>query len=115
MGLLDGDMAETFAEAFGDYFLDGTLHRATRTDADNGDVTVAWSDIPIKYQPDKITLAMRQSADYSDKSAAFLILQVGVSPEIVRGDQFTAGQRWAVKSVESDPASSHWVIMASPA
>lgn len=115
MGLLDGGLTAVFGAAFNGIYLPGTLHRQTRTEADNGDVSVLWSDSPIRYQPDRITQAMRQAEGYTDKDAAFLILQAGVAQEPTTDDEFTAGGRWAVKSVDADPANTHWIIRASPA
>lgn len=115
MGLLDGGLQAVFGAAFAPIYLAGTLHRASRTEADNGDVTVTWTDAPIRYQPDKITEAMRRAEGFTDKDAAFIILQSGVSPAPTTADEITAGGRWAVKSVDADPANTHWVVRASPA
>lgn len=121
MALLDGGLQSVFGAAFGTIYLSGTLHRQTRTEADNGDVSVTWADAPMKYQPDRITEAMRQADGFTDKDAAFLILQSGQAP-INDDDEFTAkaspaepARRWAVKSNDSDPAGTHWVVRASPA
>lgn len=114
MGLLDGGLQAVFGAAFGGIYLPGTLHRPTRTEADNGDVTVAWTDAPMKYQPDRITEAMRQAEGFTDKDAAFIILQAGVAPFDTDAEA-TMGGRWAIKSVDADPASTHWVVRASPA
>lgn len=122
MGLLDGGLQAVFGAAFSPIYLAGTLHRATRTESDNGDVTVAFTGdegqppgTPIRYQPDKITEAMRRAEGFTDKDAAFIILQSGVSPAPTTADELTAGGRWAVKSVDADPANTHWVVRASPA
>ncbi|MBI1682383.1 hypothetical protein [Caulobacter hibisci] len=120
MGLLDGSLQAVFGAAFAPLYLPGTLHRQTRTDADDGDVTVTWADSPIRYQPDKVTEAMRSADGYTERDAAFLILQAGV-PIFNTDAELTAKQapaeperRWAVKSCESDPAGTHWVVRASP-
>ena len=116
VGLLDGGLAASFGAVFGAYFLDGSLHRQARVDGRGGDVSVTWTDAPIKYQPDKITEAMRQAAGYTDKDAAFLVLQSGVSPEPTSAEQMTAsGRRWAIASIEADPANTYWLIRATPA
>jgi hypothetical protein len=121
VGLLSGDMTAIFGAAFGVLYLDGTLHRQTRTEADNGDVTVAWADAPMKYQPDRITEAMRQANGFTDKDAAFLILQAGQAPInddcefTAKASPIEAARRWAVKSNDSDPGGTHWIVRASPA
>ncbi len=121
MGFLDGGLQAVFGAAFAPLYLPGVLHKQTRTDTDDGDVEVAWTDSPIRYQPDKVTEAMRQAEGYTDRDAAFLILQAGVEP-FNTDAELTAKQspaeperRWAVKSCESDPAGTHWVVRASPA
>lgn len=114
MGLLNGDLTSIFGAAFGGVYLGGTLHRPARSEADNGDVTVAWTDSPIRYQPDRITEAMRQAEGFTDKDAAFLILQAGVAPFDTDAEA-TMGGRWAIKSVDADPANTHWIVRASPA
>lgn len=114
MALLDGGLQAVFGAAFGTIYLSGTLHRQTRTEGYNGDVSVTWADSPIRYQPDRITEAMRQAEGFTDKDAAFIILQAGVA-EPNTDDEFTASGRWAIKSVDADPANTHWIIRASPA
>ena len=122
VALLDGGLQAVFGAAFAGVYLQGTLHRAIRAEADNGDVTEVFTGdpgqpagTPIRYQPDRITEAMRQAEGYTDKDAAFLILQSGVSPAPTTDDEMTAGGRWAIKSVDADPASTHWIVRASPA
>jgi len=118
VGLLDGGLQSVFGAAFAPLYLPGTLHKQTRTDGDDGDVTVTWSDIPIRYQPDKVTEAMRQAEGFTDRDAAFLILQAGVE-QFNTDAQLTAKQapaeperRWLVRSCETDPAGTHWVVHA---
>jgi hypothetical protein len=114
VGLLDGGLQAVFGAAFGVIYLPGEIHRAVRDEADNGDVSVCWAHSPMRYQPDRITEAMRQADGFTDKDAAFLILQAGVD-EPDTDCEMTAGGRWAIKSVDADPANTHWIIRASPA
>lgn len=114
MSLLNGGLQSVFGAAFGGLYLEGEIHRVTRTEAGNGDVTVAWADSPIRFQPDRITEAMRRADGFTDRDAAFLIIQAGVEPFDTDAEA-TMGGRWAIKSVDADPANTHWVVRASPA
>ena len=116
VGLLDGGLAASFGAVFGSYFLDGSLHRVSRIEAEDGDVSTGEVDVPIKYQPDRITESMRQAEGYTEDDAAFIVLQHGIAPAPTSDDELTAsGARWAIRTVASDPASTHWIVHARPA
>lgn len=115
-GTLDGGMRAIFGAAFASLYLDATLHRRTTSVASDGDVTASETDEDVKAHFDRITETMRRSEGYADGDVAILALQVNaagdqVSPAPTTDDEITlGGQRWAIGSIEADPAATHWII-----
>jgi len=100
-----------FAGIFGAIYDTGTLHRSTRTEAEDGDVSVTWANVVIKGQVYQVSEQMRQAAGYTAKQQRLLVLQDGVSPAITSADEITlGGTRWAIAAVETDPLNTHFVI-----
>lgn len=119
MGLFDGAQA-VFGSVMSTYFHAGQLHRATRTEAKDGDVTTTYADEDVKAQQEACTEAMRKAEGFTDKSVRLLVLQRapagGLVPEPSADDEVTLlGQRWAVDMIDTDPARSYWEMRGRPA
>ncbi|PZR88359.1 MAG: hypothetical protein DI537_23770 [Stutzerimonas stutzeri] len=111
MGLLDGALQAIAGRVFGGILLAGTLHKATEVDDGKGGYTTTFVDHPIRGARDACTEAMRREAGYVDTDARLIVLQLGVMAVPNTDDQITLqGQRWSIASVDSDPASTHWVM-----
>lgn len=107
MGLLDGDLAATFASALSGIYLNGTLHRRTLTDDGQGGGSASSVDETVKVQVDQTTQAQRDG-DFTDTDQRILVLAQGVSG-ITTDDEITAGGvRWAIASVSRDPAGAYY-------
>jgi hypothetical protein len=108
-----------FGAAFAGLYLDGIMHRLTRTDANNGDVTVTYVDEPVKVQKDAVTERMKGFERYTARSVRMIILQVGPDGVVARpnsdAEVSVGGERWALSDVESDPANTYWQCLANPA
>ncbi len=121
MGVLDGGLQAVFGAAFGGLYLDGWLHRASRTHEANGDLSTSYGDERVKVQVDRLTQGQRSAAgdSYTDKDARILVLQVGLLGPVSRpstDDQVTAGGvRWVVSGIASDPANTYWDMRGTPA
>lgn len=116
MGLLDGGLKAVFGGAFGSIMLPGTLYRPTRTDSAGGTPTVTWTAFRCRGQVDAVTEAMRTEAGYTDRDVRIILLQEGLT--VTPTTDFEAaigGRRWKVASVDSDPASTHWIMRGTPA
>lgn len=107
MGLLDGDLAGTFASAMSGIYLDGTLHRTTFSDDGAGGGSASHSTEAVKVEVDQTTQAQR-SGDFTDTDQRILVLAQGVSG-ITTDDEITAGGvRWSIASVTRDPAGAYY-------
>lgn len=115
------NLGAVFGAAFAPIYEDGFLHPKGAVQDEGGGKTrrVPADPIPIKWQPDRITEAMRARADYTDKDAVFLVLQRGPGGEVIAKPdtdvELEAGIRWHIVTVEEDPAHTHWVIRGNPA
>lgn len=115
MGLLDGGIARTFGAVFSSIYLDGTLHRITKTSNGRGGWNATFADTPIKGQRDACTESMRREEGYTERDVRLIVLTRGVTGDITTDDEITlAGARWSVQSVDKDTASSHWVLRGRP-
>lgn len=119
MGLFDGAQA-VLGSVMGAYFHQGLLHRAARTESDDGDVTLSFADEDVKGQQEACTEAMRTTEGYTDRSVRLLILQRapsgGLVPEPTADDEVTLlGQRWAIDMIGTDPARAYWEMRGRPA
>lgn len=120
MGLLDGGLQAVFGAAFAGVYLDGTLHRSSRVEAENGNITETFVSQAIKVQKDACTERMRQQEGYSDRDVRLIVLQVAPDSSVLEepstDDQITAaGQRWAISGIVSDPANAYWEMRGTPA
>jgi hypothetical protein len=116
--LLGGGIAEAFGQVFGSLYLPGHLYRPTVARVSGGSLveTPDPEGVPIRYQVERVTQAMRQSEDYTDQDARFFILQAGVG-QLAKGHEFTdqGGARWQVVRPDRDPAGAYWDVQARPA
>jgi hypothetical protein len=113
MGLLDGGLRSVFGAAFGGIYLDASLYRIVRTDAENGDVTEApEAGEAVKVQIDKVTEQMKGLDRYTARSMRLLMLQVGPDGVVARpntdAEVSVGADRWAVSDVSSDPGNTYW-------
>lgn len=116
MGLLDGGLQAVMGAAFGGIYPAGTLYRATRTDALNGDVGLTFAAVPCRVQIEAVTEAMRLAPGYTEQSVRLRVLQAGVGNTPTTADEIAAGgTRWAISQVGSDTASTYWEMLANPA
>ncbi|MBI1179107.1 MAG: hypothetical protein GC201_01015 [Alphaproteobacteria bacterium] len=108
MGLLDGGIQSVFSAAFGQLYLDATLHRVTIQDDGTGSYTTVESDEVVRAQVEVATWAMRQADGYSDGDVRVLILAAGVDRPKT-DDQITVrGVRWSLSNIGMDPAASYY-------
>lgn len=110
MGLLDGQIAATFAAVFGPIYLDGTLYRPTFTDDGKGGGASSWSSEPVKVQIDQATQAMRASEGFVDTDQRILVLADGVTTITTDCEISAGGSRWMIESVGTDPAGSYYEL-----
>jgi len=112
MGLLDGDIAELFADVFGSFYLDATLHAGTgEPEYGPGGTIIGYDggDTPVKVQIDAATDAMRRADGFAEGDVRLIILAMGV-PEVTSDHAVTvSGRLYQLQSAERDPALSHWV------
>ena len=118
-GLLSGGIAGAFAQAFGAFYLDGTLIRVTKARGAGGDLTSTTTEDQIKGQVDACTEAMRREEGFTDRDVRLIVLQVGPSGAITRPNTdckvSLGGDTSAIQSVGSDPANSYWEMRGRPA
>jgi hypothetical protein len=120
MGILDGGLQSIFGAAFGGIYSDGTLYVIERVENEDGGFTPYERRKAIKGQVDACTEAMRQQAGYTERDARLMVLQIDqhacpVARPTTDAQITLGGTRWAVGSVEADPANTHWIIRATPA
>lgn len=116
MGLLDGGMRRVFGAAFGGIYPAATLHRRTRTEALNGDVSTIATDIPCRAQVESVSEAMRAAPGYTEQDIALRVLQAGIGAPPTTDDQVTAGgTRWNLSMISSDTALVAWTMRGTPA
>lgn len=119
MGVLNGGLAAVFGSAFGAIYLDGTVHTlATERVSGGALVEAAGANPPCKYQPERITQAMRDNPQFTDKDARYFILTAGPSPipTLERDWEFTTAEgRWQILDFSRDPAGTYWDVHATPA
>lgn len=119
MGLLDGQIAELFANAFGGLYLDGTLHAGTGEPvyAANGDLTgyTDGGDTAIKVQTDRVSEQVKASDGYASGDVALIVLAHG-KPTITTDHEITDGYgtKYRVMDVDMDAARSHWILRGRP-
>ena len=112
MGLLDGQIAETFAAIFGGIYLDGQLFRAIDF-ADDGKGGGEATDpfLPaeaVKVQIDSATDSMRGADGYAEGDVRILMLAHGVAAPDTDCELAAGGVRYMVASVATDPAGSYY-------
>lgn len=109
MGLLDG-IAGALAAAVAPFYRDGTLYRqGTPVDDGSGSITVPdATEEPIKVQIEACTEAMRRSEGYADTDVRLIILSPCVLRPSTDDEADADGQRYALASVATDPASTYW-------
>lgn len=97
---------------FSGLYPDGTLHKQTETQADNGDVSVTTENIPIKAQVDSATEAMKSDEGYASTDVAIFVLRPDLALSITTDDEVTAeGRRYAIGGpVRKDTAKSHFIL-----
>ena len=109
--------AASFASVFSAIYDDGTLHVPTRSEGNDGDVTVTFTGddgqpagTPIKGQVNQLTEAMRQAAGYTATQQQLIVLQAGVTRVSTDYEITLGGVRWKIAAVEADPLNSHWIL-----
>lgn len=120
MDLLGGGIAAAFGEIFGQFYLDGTLHRITRTEEDDGDVTTSSADEAIKVQKDACTERMRQQPGYTMEDVRLLVLQRGPTGAVIVKpntdcEVSVGAERYTVAFVDQDPAGAYWELRGQAA
>ena len=116
--MLDGGIAELFADVFGNYYLDARLYHVTTAAGVGGKLSRTEAEYDCKAQPERTTDAMRRAEGYTTSDIAILVLShtVGRIPttadEIAFLEGAYSGQRWLIKAVETDSAHSHYVLHA---
>lgn len=115
MGLLDGGLANVFGAAFGAVYLPATLHRYTQPELDDGgspvDGSGGWTNIACRAQRDAATERMRRAEGFSESDVRLLVLAASFSGGISTDDEVTvAGTRYAIESVDMDPAGAYWEL-----
>lgn len=90
-------------------YLDGVLHRASRTEALDGTVTETFTNTPIKCQTDIADEKMRQAAGYTDTDMRVLVLAADID-RVNTDDQVTDGRgdRWMIARASLDPCGAYW-------
>lgn len=115
MGLLDGGLRDIMGAAFGPLYPDGTLLRRVRTEAENGDVSVAVVPVAVKVQTSSVTEAMRMAPGYTERSVKFRVLQAGIGAAPTSDDHLaTGGVTWSLSMVAADTAATSWIMMGTP-
>lgn len=117
MSLLDGGMAEAFGEIFGGEYIAGQLLPVTLTKVSGGKLEETLGALlPCLYQPERTTQAMRESQGYTQLDTRFFVLQAGVTAGPLKDWELIDknGARWAVQSVDQDPARSYWDLHTRP-
>lgn len=114
MGLLDGGMASIMGAAFGSIYLPATLwrKRAAVRDA-GGSITSGggFDEIACRAMRDSVTERMRLAGGYTDRDVRILVLAASFSGTITTDDEITvAGTRYAVASVDMDPAGAAYEL-----
>ena len=111
--LLDGITA-VFGAAFAPLYHDGLLKRRTY-DTDDAPLDVSPAGEGIKLQRNACTEAMRGEDGYTDKDVRFIVLSAGIAAKPNTDDIIVYGGReWSIRSIDTDPAGSHWIIRATP-
>lgn len=111
MGLLDGQIAATFAAVFGPRYLDGTLYRWSTVSDGMGGGTSGFDDgTAVKVQIDQATQAMQQSEGFVDTDQRILVLAEGVATITTDCEISAGGSRWMIESVGIDPAGSYYEL-----
>jgi hypothetical protein len=113
MGLLDGDLAATFAAALGPVYLDGTLYRPHEfaDDGAGGGQAVGFGPgEPVKVQIDAATQAMQRADGFVDTDQRILVLAHGVAMITTDCEISAGGKRYMIESVGTDPAGSYYEL-----
>lgn len=110
MGLLDGDLAASFASVFSGFYLDATLHRVAITFSGGGGGSVDSDDAgeAVKAQLTRTTQAMREREGYVDTDQRILVLANGVAPIDADCEITVDGVRWGIRSVGRDPVGAYY-------
>lgn len=116
MGLLDGGLAGIFGAAFSGLYLPGTLHRATLTRGEDKRVTsTGFDNVPMRYQPNAISVEARARAGIPADVVLLLILKAGLGADLTTEDEFTIDTgRYRILSSSLDSARSHYDVRAVP-
>lgn len=96
-------------------YRDGFVWTVTRAQASNGDVSETFASTPVKIQRDVCTERMRQSAGYTERDVALIILAYGAEPTTDDEATDADGARWRLMSVDRSADTSHWVCRGTPA
>lgn len=109
MGLLDGQLAASFASVFSSFYLDATLYRSTITANGAGGGTQAFdAGTAVKAQLTRTTQAMRERDNYVDTDQRILVLADGVAPIDTDAEIVVKGQRWSIAYVAQDPVGAYY-------
>jgi len=117
VGLLDGQIAETFAAVFGGIYLSGSLYRPNAYTDDGtggGDGSGFAASEAIRVQVDAATQAMRASEGFVDGDVRILVLAHGVTTIDTDCELATGGTRYMIASVAVDSAGSYYELRGRP-
>ena len=118
MTLLGGGIAGAFAEIFGREYLPGLLHPMRETSGTGGRLTkeTDGADLPMAYQREAMSWAMRQADGFDQEDARFFVLRLPLARAPTLADELTAdGRRWSIQGpIGQDPAGAYWDIRARP-
>lgn len=112
MGMLDGDIAAIFGEAFGALYLDGSLIRSLSEPVYDGQGNITGysggAPVAIKCQVDAATWDMRQADGFTDKDVRIIVLNCGWDVTTDHRIE-VSGKSYMLASVDRDAAASHWI------
>lgn len=123
MGLLNGDIANLFAKAFGGMYLNGLLHAGTAEPIYDGAGNIIGytdgGDTDIKVQTDRTGEGVKASDGYALGDVTLIILSRNAAGAVVtiNTDQTVTdgyGKKYRIQDVDQDAARSHWVCLGRP-
>ena len=116
MALLDGGLKQVIGSALGGFLLDCTLHIfATVDDGMGGLNEVETGTFAAKGVVEQYSEFYRASLGIPETDSKIIMLQNGVDAEPTIRDQVTIrGTRWAIVSIDQDPAQASWNFQARP-
>ena len=115
MGLLDGDLAQVFGEAFAALYRTASLAKSAETDDGSGGFAIVATSIPILAMVEALSDRARAASGLPDAAVTISVLRARLPVTVDLDDTVSvAGVSYRVIRVETDPAGGAFTAIAVP-